>query len=44
MSLVYVCVQAYFGHYHILTQKEHSQKLMAQLKFTPILPIAKCII
>ena len=37
---VQLCVQAHLGHYHILTQKEYSQKLMAQLKstslFTPI--------
>ena len=29
-------VQAHLGHYHILTQKEYSQKLMAQLKPTPL--------
>ena len=32
---VQLYVQAHLGHYHILTQKEHSQKLMAQLKSTP---------
>ena len=33
---VQLYVQAYLGHYHILTQKEYSQKLMAQLKSTPL--------
>ena len=32
---VQLYVQAQLGRYHILTQKEYSQKLMAQLKFTP---------
>ena len=32
---VQLYVQAHLGHYHILTQKEYSQKLMAQLKSTP---------
>ena len=36
---VQLYVQAHLGHYHILTQKEYSQKLMAQLKSTPLLPI-----
>ena len=37
-------VQAHLGHYHIiLTKKEYSQKLMAQLKSTPILTYI-CII
>ena len=40
---VQLYVQAHLGHYHILTQKEYSQKLMAQLKSTPLFtPI--CII
>ena len=40
---VQLCVQAHLGHYHILTPKEYSQKLMAQLKSTPLFtPI--CII
>ena len=40
---VQLCVQAHLEHYHILTQKEYSQKLMAQLKSTPLFtPI--CII
>ena len=29
-------VQAHLGHYHILTQKECSQKLMAQLNSMPL--------
>ena len=33
---VQLYVQAHLGHYHILTQKEYSQKLMAQLKSTPL--------
>ena len=33
---VQLYVQALLGHYHILTQKEYSQKLMAQLKFMPV--------
>ena len=32
---VQLYVQAHLGHYHILTQEEYSQKLMAQLKSTP---------
>ena len=35
---VQLCVQAHLGHYHILTQKEYSQKLiMAQLNLRPFL-------
>ena len=33
---VQLYVQAHLGHYHILTQKEYSQKLMAQLKSMPL--------
>ena len=33
---VQLYLQAYLGHYHILTQKENSQKLIAQLKSTPL--------
>ena len=40
---VQLYVQAHLGHYHILTQKEYSQKLMAQLKSTPLFTY-KCII
>ena len=32
---VQLYLQTHLGHYHILTQKEYSQKLMAQLKSTP---------
>ena len=32
-------VQARLRHYHILTQKVYSQKLLAQLKSTPFFPI-----
>ena len=32
---VQLYVQAHLGHYHILTQEEYSQELMAQLKSTP---------
>ena len=40
---VQLYVQANLSHYHILTQKEYNQKLMAQLKSTPLFtPI--CII
>ena len=40
---VQLYVLAHLGHYHILTQKEYNQKLMAQLKSTPLFtPI--CII
>ena len=35
--------QAHLGHYHFLTQKEYSQKLMAQLKSMPLLTYI-CII
>ena len=34
--------QAHLGHYHILSQKEYSQKLMAQLNFTPLLTYVIC--
>ena len=37
--VVQLYVQAHLGHYHVLTRKEYSQKLMAQLKSTPLLPI-----
>ena len=40
---VQLYVQAHLGHYHILTQKEYSQKLMAQLKSTRLLTYI-CII
>ena len=33
---VQLYVQAHLGHYHILTQKEYSRQLMAQLKSTPL--------
>ena len=33
---VQLYVQAHLGHYHILTQKEYSQNLMAQLKSTSL--------
>ena len=33
---VQLYVQAHLGHYHILAQKEYSQKLIAQLKSTPL--------
>ena len=36
---VQLYVQGNLGHYHILTQKDYSQKLMAKLKPTPLLPI-----
>ena len=32
---VQLYVHAYFGHYHILIQRDYRQKLMAQLKSTP---------
>ena len=32
---VQLYVQAHLGHYHILIQKEYSQKIIAQLKSTP---------
>ena len=32
---VQLYVQVHLGHYHILTQMENSQKLMAQLRSTP---------
>ena len=42
---VQLYVQAHLGHYHILIQKEYSQKLMTQLQSTPpFLPIYTCII
>ena len=34
--VVQLYVQAHLGYYHILTQKEHSQKLMTQLKSMPL--------
>ena len=40
---VQLYVQAHLGHYHILTQKEYSQKLMAKLKIMPLLTYI-CII
>ena len=33
---VQLYVQAHLGHYHTLTQKEYSKKLMAQLISTPL--------
>ena len=33
---VQLYVQAHLGHYHKLAQKDYSQKLMAQLKTTPL--------
>ena len=37
---VQLYVQAHLGHYHIFTQKDYRQKLMAQLKsmLRPLLP------
>ena len=33
---VQLYVRAHLGHYHVLTRKVYSQKLMAQLKSSPL--------
>ena len=33
---VQLYVQAHLGHYYIFTEKEYSQKLIVQLKSTPL--------